>query len=142
MSNFELQEKAVKAATRFIERKGFELLDTGWTSPGGTQIDLIASDEDTLVFIDVTATDWNGYDELDTRLRAKGVQDDPKKKAIRQAVQGLGGKGGPVRGNDGQRPIRGTRHNGLDAEKMGLRIRGDGRRRVPRKRLPEDQQGL
>lgn len=29
MSNFELQEKAVKAATRFIERKGFELLDTG-----------------------------------------------------------------------------------------------------------------
>ena len=41
---------------------------------------------------------WSGYDELDTRLRAKGVQDDPKKKAIRQAVQGLGGEGGPVRG--------------------------------------------
>ena len=35
---------------------------------------------------------------MDTKLRAKGVQDDPKKKAIRQAVQGLGGKGGPVRG--------------------------------------------
>ena len=33
MSNFELQEKAVKAAARFIERKGFELLETGWTSP-------------------------------------------------------------------------------------------------------------
>ena len=66
---------------------------------------------------------WNGYDELDTRLRAKGIQDDPKKKAIRQAVQGLGGKGGPVRGNDGQRPIGGTRHKGLDAEKMGLRMR-------------------
>lgn len=33
MSNFELQEKAVKAATRFIERKGFELLEAGWTSP-------------------------------------------------------------------------------------------------------------
>lgn len=58
MSNFELQEKAVKAATRFIERKGFELLDTGWTSPEGTQIDLIASDDDTLVFIDVTATEY------------------------------------------------------------------------------------
>ena len=41
---------------------------------------------------------WSGYDELDTRLRAKGVQDDPKKKAIRQAVQGLSGRGGPVRG--------------------------------------------
>lgn len=54
MGNFELQEKAVKAATRFIERKGFELLETGWTSPEGTKIDLIANDEDTLVFIDVT----------------------------------------------------------------------------------------
>ena len=55
---------------------------------------------------------WSGHDELDTRSRAKGVQDDPKKKAIRQAVQGLSGKGGPVRGNDGQRPIGGTRHKG------------------------------
>ena len=45
MSNFELQEKAVKAATRFIERKGYELLETGWTSPEGAQIDLIASDD-------------------------------------------------------------------------------------------------
>lgn len=49
MSNYELQEKAVKAATRFIERKGFELLETGWTFPEGTQIDLVADDEDTLV---------------------------------------------------------------------------------------------
>ncbi len=65
------------------------------------------------------ARSWSGYDELDTRLRAKGVQDGPKKKAIRQAVQGLGGKGGPARGNDGQRPIGGTRHKGFDAEKMG-----------------------
>ena len=58
MSNFELQEKAVKAAACFIERKGYELLETGWTSPKGTRIDLIASDEDTLVFIDVTATEY------------------------------------------------------------------------------------
>ena len=58
MSNFELQEKAVKAAARFIERKGYELLETGWTSPEGTRIDLVANDEDTLVFIDVTATEY------------------------------------------------------------------------------------
>ena len=58
MSNLELQEKAVKAATRFIERKGYELLESGWTSPEGTQIDLVANDEDTLVFIDVTATEY------------------------------------------------------------------------------------
>ena len=58
MSNFELQEKAVKAATRFIERKGYELLEAGWTSPEGTQIDLFTNDEDALVFIDVTATEY------------------------------------------------------------------------------------
>lgn len=58
MSNFELQEKAVKAATRFIERKGYELLEAGWTSPEGTRIDLVANDEDALVFIDVTATEY------------------------------------------------------------------------------------
>ena len=96
----------------------------------------------TFLWTSYAASPWSGYDELDTRLRAKGVQDGPKKKAMRQAVQGLGGKGGPVRGNDGQRPIGGTRHKGFDAEKMGLRMRGDGRRRVPRERLSEDQQGL
>lgn len=58
MSNFELQEKAVKAAIRFADRKGYELLEAGWASPEGTQIDLIANDEDTLVFIDVTATEY------------------------------------------------------------------------------------
>lgn len=58
MGNYELQEKAVKAAARFIERKGYELLEAGWASPEGTQIDLIANDGDTLVFIDVTATEY------------------------------------------------------------------------------------
>ena len=80
---------------------------------------------------------WSGHDELDTRLRAKGVQDGPNKKAIRQAVQGLGGKGGPVRGDDGQRPVGGARRKGLDAMTMGLRIRGDGRRRAPRNGSPK-----
>ncbi|WP_418738998.1 YraN family protein [Ellagibacter isourolithinifaciens] len=58
MSNFELQEKAVKTATRFIERKGYELLETGWTFPEGIQIDLIANNEEALVLIDVTATEY------------------------------------------------------------------------------------
>lgn len=64
MSNFDLQEKAVKAATRFIERKGFEFLETGWTSPEGTQVDPIASNEDTLVFIDVAAIKYGEGGDL------------------------------------------------------------------------------
>lgn len=58
MSNSKLQERAVQAAARFIERKDFDLLETGWTSPEGTTIDLIANDANTLVFIDVTATEY------------------------------------------------------------------------------------
>lgn len=44
MSNSKLQERAVEAAARFIEHKDFELLETSWTSPEGTTIDLIAID--------------------------------------------------------------------------------------------------
>ena len=86
MSNFELQEKAVKAATRFIERKGYELLETGWTSPEGTQIDLVANDEDTLVFIDVTATEYGG--EL-VQLHAGVLSQLQRPKAALRHARGL-----------------------------------------------------
>lgn len=58
MSNSKLQERAVEAAARFIEHKDFELLETSWTSPEGTTIDLVANDEGILAFIDVTATEY------------------------------------------------------------------------------------
>ena len=58
MSNINLQEKAVQAATRFCERKDYEILGTGWVSPEGTKVDLIADDEGCLVFIDVTAKEY------------------------------------------------------------------------------------
>ena len=35
---------------------------------------------------------WSGYDELDTKLRVKGVQDDPKKKAMRQRFKASAAK--------------------------------------------------
>ena len=62
---------------------------------------------------------------MDTRLRAKGVQDDPRKKAIRRAVQGLGGKGGPVRGNNGQRPV-GIKDSTLGRRACECEEMGDG----------------
>ena len=58
MSNNNLQKKAVRAATRFCEHKGYEILDAGWTSPEGTTVDLVADDEGCLVFIDVTAKEY------------------------------------------------------------------------------------
>ena len=57
MSN-ELQSKAIQAATRFVERRGYEVLDEGWRPEGSkSQIDLVAQDEDAIVFIEVTAND-------------------------------------------------------------------------------------
>ena len=35
---------------------------------------------------------WSGYDELDTKLKVKGVQDGPKKKAMRQAFEASAAK--------------------------------------------------
>jgi putative endonuclease len=56
-NNTELQTKAVKAATRFCERRGYEILACGW-EPKDSEgvIDMVADDEGAIVFIDVTAT--------------------------------------------------------------------------------------
>lgn len=62
-TNPTLQDRAVKAAARFLEIRGYETLATGWKSPetGGT-IDLVASDPDSddLVFVDVSARPNSG----------------------------------------------------------------------------------
>lgn len=38
MDNYELQEKAIQAASRFFERKDFESLEVGWTSFEGATL--------------------------------------------------------------------------------------------------------
>lgn len=52
MSN--LSDKATEATARFLRRQGFDILETGWTSPEGTA-DVVAEDGHTLVFVDVEA---------------------------------------------------------------------------------------
>lgn len=52
MSNLSL--KATKAASRFLEHRGYEVLETGWKCPVGTS-DIVAEDGDVLVFVDVSA---------------------------------------------------------------------------------------
>ena len=61
-----LHERAVQAAIRFVERRGYNVLDQDWTKEGlAGRIDLVAEDEDTIVFIDVTATnhDEGGFSQ-------------------------------------------------------------------------------
>ena len=54
MSN--LKTRATKAAGRFLERCGYDVLETGWECPAGTT-DIVAEDGDMLGFVDVSARD-------------------------------------------------------------------------------------
>lgn len=54
----EMHERAVKAAARYAEIKGYEMIDREWTSEAlAGRIDLVAKDDDAIVFIEVTAVD-------------------------------------------------------------------------------------
>ena len=51
-----LHERAVEAASRFVERKGYEVLDRNWSCEGvAGRLDLVAMDEGVIAFLDVTA---------------------------------------------------------------------------------------
>lgn len=50
--NAELGRRGEDAAARYLERKGFEILERNWTCAYG-EADIIAQSEDTLVFVEV-----------------------------------------------------------------------------------------
>ena len=52
----ELKNRAIQAANAFITRRGYEVLDEEWgTTQEDLRVDLIAKDENAIVFIDVKA---------------------------------------------------------------------------------------
>lgn len=53
----DLQERAIKAAKAFCTRRGYDIIDSEWETEDGTGIDLVARDEDVLVFVDVLSRD-------------------------------------------------------------------------------------
>ena len=71
MNAEELNRKAIKASKIFLERKGYEVLETSWECPAGS-IDIIARDDSGIVFIEVNATSMNHGsfpDEADTAAK-------------------------------------------------------------------------
>lgn len=70
----ELGRRGEKAALRYLERRGFEVLDTNWTCPFG-EADVVAFDGDSLCFIEVKTRRGaeKGFPEeaVDARKRAK-----------------------------------------------------------------------
>ena len=54
----EMHERAVKAAARYAEIKGYEVVDRDWASEAlAGRIDLVAKDDGAYVFIEVTVVD-------------------------------------------------------------------------------------
>ncbi len=47
-----LGEKGEKAACQYLKRRGFDVIETNWTCGFG-EVDIVAIDEDTLVFVEV-----------------------------------------------------------------------------------------
>lgn len=51
-----LQDRGVNAAERFLERQGYTILETKWRRDN-VEVDIIAENDDALVFVDVTTRD-------------------------------------------------------------------------------------
>ena len=68
-----LKDKALQAATRYVEHRGYDVIDVAYPLPGGEQIDIVAKDGDALAFIDVKARrdSAKGFPESDTSNRAR-----------------------------------------------------------------------
>lgn len=52
ISNTKLQEKGIKAASRYLACQGYEILETSWSCPAG-EVDLIALDANVITFVEV-----------------------------------------------------------------------------------------
>ncbi|GAB4534571.1 MAG: YraN family protein [Thermodesulfovibrionia bacterium] len=69
-----LGRKGEEIALRFLRKNGYKIVDRNYRTPIG-EIDIIAKDEDTLVFIEVKTREGRGYGQpfeaVDKRKRQK-----------------------------------------------------------------------
>ena len=63
-----LHEKSVKAAARYLAMRGYDVIETEW-SGGGRTIDIVAREDDCIVFADVSVSESvsRGFAELSSR---------------------------------------------------------------------------
>lgn len=79
----ELKHRAVKAASMFLERRGLEIIETEWSCELGG-IDIVAKDDDALVFTCVTCRD-----AAESGLPKDDISDDRREKLERIAAKFL-----------------------------------------------------
>lgn len=75
-----IAEKGEDAAARFLERRGYEILERNWSCPAG-EADIIALDGDTLVFIEVKTSS-----DIDKGFPEEAVTDEKRTRCERIAA--------------------------------------------------------
>jgi putative endonuclease len=78
--HLELGREGEEQAAQFLERRGLRILERGWRSPLG-QIDLIARDGDTIVFIEVKTRSTGDFG-----LPEEAVTDKQRRRIVRAAL--------------------------------------------------------
>ncbi|MBR5259878.1 MAG: YraN family protein [Eggerthellaceae bacterium] len=69
-----LDQRGKEAAAKFLERRGYDVIERNWSCYAGT-VDIIANDEDTLVFVEVnTCRDDKGGFPAETNVAEKRAQ--------------------------------------------------------------------
>lgn len=51
----ELIQKSNQVAAKFLDRRGYEIIEQPWESDAGSRVSIVAKDEDALVFVSVSA---------------------------------------------------------------------------------------
>lgn len=77
----ELKEKAIKAAEKFLGQRGYEIVESNWKSENGSSLDLVAKEDDTVVFVDVYARQ-----EADRGMPEEGSEGSRERREIAAAA--------------------------------------------------------
>lgn len=68
-----LMEKSLEASRRYLEHRGYDILDESYPVADGAKIDLVAKDEGAIVFVDVIANESceDGFPREDVSRQAR-----------------------------------------------------------------------
>lgn len=77
----ELKEKSIKAAAKFLVQRGYKVVETSWESETGSSLDVVAMEDDTVVFVDVYARA-----DLDRGMPEEGGEGSRERREIAAAT--------------------------------------------------------
>ncbi len=90
----ELGVRGERAAVRFLERRGYEIVDQNWRCNAG-EVDIVARDQDTIVFVEVKTRA-----SIDAGLPEEAIDDEKRRRYEMLAAHYLHGH------DTGEVPVR------------------------------------